>query len=147
VQDVQEAARQIGRRLLVQAAAADVELDLAFATVVQQKASAVIIGADPFFDTRRDRITALAARHGIPAMYHVREFAVTGGLMSYGTNLPSIYRQVGGYVARVLKGEKPADLPVLQPTSFELVLNLRTAKALGLDVPPMLLARADEVIE
>jgi ABC-type uncharacterized transport system substrate-binding protein len=145
--DVQEAARQIGRRLIVQTAATDSELDHAFAAVVHEKADAVMIGADPFFDTRRDLITALAARHRIPAMYHVREFPAAGGLISYGTNLPSIYRQVGGYVTRVLKGERPADLPVLQPVTFDLVINLKTAKALGLTVPPMLLARADEVIE
>ena len=103
--------------------------------------------ADPFFDTRRERITALAAHHGTPAMYHVREFAAAGGLISYGPSLIDVYRRAAGFVDKILKGAKPADLPVVRSTKFELVINLPTARALGLDVPPVLLARADEVIE
>jgi putative tryptophan/tyrosine transport system substrate-binding protein len=145
--DVQDAARAVGQRIMLLSAAMDAEIDVAFATLAQQRASALLVGADQFFDTRRDRITTLAARHAVPAIYHAREFAVAGGLISYGTNIADAYRQVGIYAGRILKGEKPADLPVLQPTKFELVINLTAAKALGITLPDRLLALADEVIE
>jgi putative tryptophan/tyrosine transport system substrate-binding protein len=147
LKDVQEATREIGQRTLMLTATTDAEIDSAFAALAQQRVGALMVGADPFFDVRRERIVALARRHDVPAIYHLREYVVAGGLLSYGASLADSYRQVGIYTGRILQGIKPTDLPVMRPTKFELVINLRTAQALGLDVPPTLLARADEVIE
>jgi putative tryptophan/tyrosine transport system substrate-binding protein len=145
--DVEEAARSIGRRVQIIAASSQPELEAAFAALVRQRADALLVGADPFFDTQRDRIVAFAAQQRLPALYQFREYALAGGLTSYGISLPDGYRQVGVYAGRILKGDRPANLPIVQPTKFEFVINLKAAKALGLEVPPMLLARADEVIE
>ena len=128
-------------------ASADDDFDAAFATLVQLRANALVIGPDPFFFSRREQLGALAFRHAIPTICPYREFAAAGGLMSYGTNIPNLFREVGVYTSRILNGEKPADLPVQQAVKLELVINLKAAKALGLDVSPQLQQRADEVIE
>jgi putative ABC transport system substrate-binding protein len=147
LRDVQEAACAINASVQILPAGTDREIDAAFATIAEQRKSALLVGASPFFDTRRDTLVGLAERYGIPTMYQLREYVEAGGLMSYGIDLPDVYRQAGAYAARILKGSKPADLPVVQPTKIELVINLKTAKALGLEIPTTLLARADEVIE
>ena len=145
--DLQEAARTKGVQLPILMASSESEIDAAFTSLVNLHADALIIGGDPFFDGRREQLVALAARHSVPAIYARREFVASGGLISYGPSLVGASHQLGNYAGKILKGEKPADLPVQQPTKFELVINLKTAKALGLTVPQSLLARADEVIE
>jgi putative ABC transport system substrate-binding protein len=147
VKDIQEAARSLGVQVLVVRAGKADDLDGAFATLVQQSARALIVGADTFFTGQRSQIAILAARHALPTMWVARIEVEAGGLMCYGASLPDVYRRAGVFTGQVLRGAKPADLPVQLPTAFDLVINLRTAKALGLDVPPTLLARADGVIE
>ena len=147
LKEVEEAARTLGLETQVLHASTELELDTTFATLGQLRVGALQVCADPSFNSRRDHIVALAARHAIPAIYEQREFAVAGGLASYGTSLNDAYYQLGIYTGRVLNGDKPADLPVMQSTKYEFIINLKTAKALGLEVPPTLLARADEVIE
>jgi ABC-type uncharacterized transport system substrate-binding protein len=147
IRDLQETARLKGVQLPILKAGSEPEIDAAFTTLVQLHAGALVVGADPFFFTRRNQFVTLAARHAVPAIYMERAFTASGGLISYGPNLMAAYRQAGGYVGKILNGAKPADLPVQQPTKFELVVNLKTAEALGLTVPQSILARADEVIE
>jgi putative tryptophan/tyrosine transport system substrate-binding protein len=147
VRDVQAAARAMGQQIVILNASSESEIEAAFATVARERIGALLVGSDPFFNSKRREIVALAARHAVPAVYQWRDHAAIGGLMSYGTSLADAYRQVGSYVGRILKGEKPADLPVVQSTRVELVINLKTAKTLGLTFPVPLLGRADEVIE
>jgi putative ABC transport system substrate-binding protein len=144
---VQEAARTVGQQIHILHASTERELETAFASLVQLRAGALVVGSDPFFNSRRGQLIALAARYAIPAIYEGREYALAGGLISYGTSLAEGYRQVGLYAGRILKGEKPMDLPIVQSTKFEFVINLKTAKALGFTVPNSMQLLADEVIE
>jgi putative ABC transport system substrate-binding protein len=147
VKDAQETARVKGVQLHILKVSTEGEIDAAFAALVQQQAGALFVATDPFLMIRREQIVALAARHAVPAIYEFREYATAGGLISYGTSITAVNRQVGIYAGKIPNGAKPAELPVVQPTTFELVINLKTAKALGLTIPPSILARADEVIE
>jgi putative tryptophan/tyrosine transport system substrate-binding protein len=147
IRDVQEAASAKGVQLHILRVGSESEIDAAFVSVARIHAGALLVAGDPLFDSRREQLVALASRHAVPTIYSEREFAAAGGLISYGTSRTAVYRQLGTYAGTILKGAKPADLPVQQPTTFELVVNLNTAKALGLTIPPLILARADEVIE
>jgi putative tryptophan/tyrosine transport system substrate-binding protein len=145
--NAQVAARAMGVQLPILKAGTESEIDAAFASLAELHAGGLVVGADPFFFARREKLLVLASRHAVPAIYDWREFVATGGLISYGSSLTAIWRQVGIYAGRILNGAKPADLPIQRPTKFELVVNLKTAKALGLTVPPSILSRADEIIE
>jgi putative tryptophan/tyrosine transport system substrate-binding protein len=147
IEEAQEAAHAKGVQLLILKASTEGEIDDAFVSLVQLQAGALVVDGDPFFSGRREQLVTQTARHAIPAIYYAREFVAAGGLISYGTSFTGVFRQLGIYAGKILAGAKPADLPVQQPTTFELVVNLKTAKALGLTVPPSILARADEVIE
>ena len=145
--ELQETAGAIKRQINIVPASTVLDVETAFSNAAQQKAAALLVVQDPFYNSQRDQIVALAARHKLPVMYPLREFTETGGLVSYGHDLVDGYRQMGVYAGRILKGEKPADLPVVQPAKFEFVINLKTAKTLGLTIPPSLFTTADEVIE
>jgi len=147
IRDLEKAATDLGRQVFVAKASNDAELDAAFAALLHEQVGALLVASDPYFDTRRSRIIAFVAQNRLPAIYQFRAYAVEGGLICYGPSITDAYRQVGLYVARVLKGERPADLPILRPTKFDFVVNLKTAKSLGLTIPPTLVAQADEVIE
>ena len=147
VAELQTAASAVGRQIEVVTARTNGDIDMAFATLVKKRADALLVSPDPLFVTRRVQLITLAVRHTLPALYYRREFAEAGGLMSYGSDLPDQFRQTGVYAGRILKGEKPAEMPVQLPTKFEFLINLQTARVIGLDISPMLLARADEVIE
>jgi putative ABC transport system substrate-binding protein len=147
VSDVQDAARAIGVQVRVFRANDERDIDLAFDDMVQQRIGALAVAGSPFFDTHRTRIVELAARHSVPTMYHFREYPTAGGLMSYGIDIVDVHRQIGLYVGQILKGAKPADLPITLPTKFEFVINLKAAKALGVKISDNLLSLADEVIE
>jgi putative ABC transport system substrate-binding protein len=146
-QSVATAAQALGRKLVVKEAATDADIDAALAGLVESGATGLIVQNDPFFDSRRDKILALSSRYRLPGIFHIREFPVDGGLMSYGASLADTYRQVGMYAGKILRGARPDDLPVMRPTRFELVINTKTAKTLGLAVPPSILVAADEMIE
>jgi len=146
-QSVATAAQSLGRELVVREAAADAEIEAGFAALVKAGVTALVVQNDPFFDSRRSQIVALSSRHGLPGIFHIREFPADGGLMSYGASLSDTYRQVGVYAGKILRGAKPNDLPVLRPTKFELVINMQTAKAFGLAVPQPILIQTDELIE
>jgi ABC-type uncharacterized transport system substrate-binding protein len=145
--DIRAAASMLGHKLLVATASTASEIDGAFSNFVEQRAGALVVAAEIFFLSRRDQLAALAVRHSLPAIYHLREMVVAGGLMSYGTSIGGAFRQAGVYTGRILNGAEPSELPVVRPTKFELVINLKTARGLGVNVPDGLLAIADEVIE
>jgi putative ABC transport system substrate-binding protein len=147
IKEAETAAHKLGIELSLQNASSERDIEAAFARIVEQRANAVMVGADAFFLSRRDQLVGLAARHAMPAIYYLREFAVAGGLISYGASISDAFRIAGSYTARILKGQRPAELPIQQSVKFEFVLNLRTAKSLRLNIPPTLLARANEVIE
>jgi putative tryptophan/tyrosine transport system substrate-binding protein len=147
LRDIEAAAPQVGKRVFVAKASNDAELDAGFAALLREGVGGLLVASDPYFDTRRGRIIAFAEQNRLPAIYQFRQYAVEGGLISYGPSITDAYRQVGVYAARILKGAAPADLPIVQPTKFDFLINLKTAKALGLEIPPTVSARADEVIE